>query len=164
MTIQDLSAKKICLNDSVITQNSYSYFCNSVVKNDSILSSISIHFGGVANLQHSDIFHIADCLGVISLIKNNIPNEKKLIKIEKEQKRHKQNTIELQVDTSIFSIKKDIESYELFICSPVFYEGYIYQEYKLVNSYFNEIKRIIIKIEIESLKSIEYCSKSLIYD
>ncbi|MFT4223741.1 hypothetical protein [Dysgonomonas sp.] len=158
--VQNFNAKEIINSD--VTKKSYTFFCDSIMKNDSILASIDIYFDGIANKQVSDIFYIADCLNDISLIKDSIPNKKELNKLERKQKKSKINPMLLEIQPSLFVAEETQHSFKLIINSPVIYRNYIYQEYKLVNKY-NEIRRVIIKIDIDSFEPIDYCTKSFIY-
>lgn len=160
--IQNIKAKEIVDNDT-ITSKSYSFFCNNIMKNDSILMSIDIYFDGIANKQVSDIFYIADCLNDISLIKDSIPNKKKLAKIDKKAKKQKSKKVKkLEIDYLLFLPEETMNSFNLLICSPLTYKESVYQEYRLINKY-NEIRRIIIEIDKNTFEPIGYCSNSFIY-
>lgn len=160
MYMPKFTAKNIINSD--ITNRSYLFFCDSIVKNDSSLVSMEIFFDGIANKQISDIFYISDCIGEISLIKDSIPNKKELNKLEKKHRKTKVNPLVLDIKSSIFLLEETHDSLRLIICSPVIYKDSIYQEYKLVSKY-NEVKRVIIKIDKDSFKPLNYCITSFIY-
>lgn len=140
------------LNDSIVTEKTYAYFCKRIMIKKDKDPITKIYFDGEANRKNTSAYDVADCLKEISLW-DNIPilKQKELDAIDEVEEKRKTRPIKIDVDTSIF-YEKDDANYILSINRPIIYKGNIYQEYIMSGNGEQHYISIIIEVDSQSLE------------
>lgn len=144
-----------------------SYFCNNISQVESKLIDYNIRFSGRTTGELSRVYNIAECLGEISLIKNDIPNELELDSLTAINTKVEKNVIALSKLPGCPFLKKRIFApfnkriYSLNVFNAVEYHGKYYVEILLKNKNLNTW---IICVEINKEgKAIKHFVSSMIY-
>lgn len=120
--------------ERMLEEKALRYFCDNINNIQKGLTVYNFQFSGKTEGVASDIFDIADCIGEISLIKNEIPNEAYYDSINK---LNNQNRLPKKAIIIKCSFIKRITfrhySYKLKVYNAITYDNAYYVEIFLVN-------------------------------
>lgn len=150
-----------------LEEKALAYFCDNITEIDSKLNDCNIRFTGRTTGKLSRVYNIAECLGEINLMKNEIPNELELDGLTAINCSAKRNAINLSRPSKCSFLKKYIFApynkriFSLSVFNAIEYHGNYYVELYLINKNLNEI---IICIEFDQeKKAIKHYVSSKIY-
>ncbi len=148
--------------EQTIVDNSYTFFCDRIIDNEEDLSGVTIIFNGKTATAYSRVIHIANCAGDIDLVRDEIPNEEYLHRLQDHYDRlppkfiKVSNTGKRTRKFVLFPQKKIICN--LYIFRPIQYKNTYYILYYIL---FDRDYKIFYGISLDDdYNVIDYCTKS----
>jgi len=149
--------------ENILEERALVFFCENISQIKEGIIDYNIKFSGRIMGKSSDVFDIADCLGDISLIENNIPDIDGLDSLSTVNKKLIISSKHLKYDCGFlrkFCVNK--KSYTLRVFEAIEYKNSYYVELYLVNKRRSSWV-ICIKLDMVKKEPIDYCIKYIAF-
>jgi len=145
-----------------IVDNSYTFFCEQIIDSDENLTDVTIRFNGKTSTAYSRVIYVANCLGDIDLVTNQIPNRDYIYDLQEHYDKmppHYIKVSDLDSRTKKFVFKKSNKILaDLYIFRPIVYRDYHYILFYIL---FGKEFKIFYGIRLdEEHQVIDFCTKA----